>query len=456
MAANQPPFDLEAERAVVGACLQNLDAIFDAAELVAPEDFHATANGHLFAAMIDMVQGGQQIIDPITVGSYLRSRGIGPDVVSPDYMDACRAACPNPAGVASYAKPVADHGQKIRMWRTANEIAAMCLSDASAAEIIPAAEAKLFDVAHRRSQKGKARTISEMLPAWEAEIEKRKARSDEGKTVGYSTGLKALDKLMDGLVRGRLYVVSAPPAGGKTSLAELFMESVTCDEGDVGLMFSKEMTWLEMMDRFMASRGRIPANAIKSGQLCDADWERVETVRANAAKWRLVVDTSKDLTVTDIVARVRRTAAQYGDELGLVVIDYFQLVNFLGTTATRLGQNLSDVMARVSKAFKDMAGEYNVAVVVLSQLVKSARNYAHEPTGADLLGTGGLEADADVIMMASRPGLDPENPTASTDAAKIKIVKNRHGPFPVTADVVFLERYVKFEDLPEQATGEEF
>lgn len=453
---SQVPHDPRSEMAVIGACLQNLDAIFDAAELVTPEDFHSTTNGHLFAAMLDMVGNGQKTIDTVTVGSYLRARGIGPDVVSPDYMDDCKAMCENPSAVAEYAEPVSDYGQKLRMWRTAKEIEAACMSPAKASAVIPEAEAKLFAVAHRRPSKtGKARTLAEMLPDWLAAIEQRRTRSDSGKTtVGYSTGLKALDEKIDGLVRGRMYVVSAPPAGGKTSLAELFLESVTCDELDVGLFFSQEMTWLEMMDRFMASRGGILADVIKTGQLCDEDWERVETVKAHATEWRLVVDTSKDLTITDIVARVRRHAAQYGDDLGVVVVDYFQLMNFAVAQAGRTNQNLSDVMARVSKAMKDMAGEYNVAVVVLSQLVKSARSHSHVATGADLMGTGGLEADADVVLMVSRPELDPNNPVAATGLANINVVKNRHGKWPAVAEVAFLGRYASFADLPDMPAND--
>lgn len=448
IAPNRPGFDLAAERAVIGACLKNIDAVFDAAELLSPDDFHDPSHGHLFAAMLELVQRGEKAITTITVAACLREHGIGPDTITPEYIQDCKSKG-DLAGLVSHAKIVAGYGQKARMWRTAREIEELCLSDDPADEVVPISEAKLFAVAHRRSQTGSMRTVDEMLPDWLDKIEERWRRFEAGKTtIGYSTGLKTVDYRMDGLVRGRLYVLAAPPAAGKTALAELMAESAACDEGDAVLMFSMEMSWLEMMDRFMASRGGIPANAIKNGNLCDEDWGRINKVREQAKNWRLIVETAKSLSLTDIIAKVRRVAAKYGDDFGLVVIDYFQLLNFVAAHAARTNQNEASVMEKVSNGLKDIAGEYNVAVVVLSQLVKAARDYSHEPGSADLYGTGGLQAAADVVMFVYRPDLDANNPNAQ-DLAYVKIDKNRHGTFPHVIPVTFLKRYAKFQDNPE-------
>jgi replicative DNA helicase len=447
VSSDQPDFDLNAERALIGGCLQTVDAIFDAAEIVAPDDFHDPINGHLFAAMVAMVSEGQAVVDAVTVSAYLRTKGIGPDTVTPAYMADCRAACDDPTGVAAYAGVVADHAEMARLFHAANAIRTLALSGKRPSDAIPAAEARLFTVANRRARRSddKPQTVGEMFPGWLATLEQRRLRGEAGQnTVGVSTGLRDLDASIDGLVPGRMYIVGAPPGAGKSSLVLRFAESMACDAGLAVLGHSIEMTKTEVMDRFVSSRAGIPADAIKSGDLSPEDERHLAEVGACINDWELTVDTTKQITVMEIRNRARRMKAKYGDRFGMIWLDYFQLLE-----AAQAGRgNLSDTLAEMSRQLKIMAGEFNVAVVVLSQLVKAGTDFGEgAPKAWMLKGTGGLHNDADVVMLVHRPDLNPDDMDAKSGMAYIKIEKNRHGKFPDSIPVAYLGRFTTFRDL---------
>ena len=250
--------------------------------------------------------------------------------------------------------------------------------------------------------------------------------------------------MIDGLVGGRLYVVGAPPGTGKSSLVLRFAESVSCDFGLPTLGHSVEMNQTEVMDRFMSGRAGVPSDVIKHGNLTADDWDRINSVREAAPSWPLVIDTSKELTVTDIYARARRVAAQHDGKLGLIFLDYFQLVE-----AAQAGRgNLSDSLAEMSRRLKVLAGQFNVPVVVLSQLVKSAADGGSDVriNGSMLKGTGALQADADVVMLLKRPDMNHDAPEAVPGVTHIIVDKNRHGATGVV-EAAFLGRYTAFRDL---------
>lgn len=453
--AAQPQYDLESEQAVIGACLDSLDAIFDASEEVAPQDFHDPINGHLFAAMLDMAGDGRTDIDPVTVAAYLRGKGIGADVVSMDHMATCRAMCEHPGNVGSYAKVVADLAQLARLHRAAHDIREMALRGGDPAKIVAVAEERLFSVASSRAgRKTKARTIGEAFPDWMATLAERKRRRDEGvTTVGVSTGLADLDKSIDGLVPGRLYVVGAPPGAGKSSLVLRFAESMACDAGMAVLGQSIEMTETEVMDRFMSGRANVPADAIKHGDLSDMDEDRIAKVGEQIHQWPLKIDTTKQITVMEIRQEARRMAAKYGDQFGMIWLDYFQLLEAAQTQASSRG-NLSDVLSEMSRQLKIMAGEFNVAVVVLSQLVKAGTDFNDTgPRASMLKGTGALHNDADVVMLIHRPDLNSDDLDVRSGVAYIKVEKNRHGKFPDSIPVAYLGRYTTFRDLAMESAG---
>jgi replicative DNA helicase len=442
----QPAFDLDAERALIGACLTDLDALFDASEAVTPDDFHNPVHGHLFAAMIEMAMSGQTAIDAVTVGAYLRTKGIGADTVSLDYMTDCKATCEHLSLATAYAEVVADHAEMARLFHAANEIRQMALSGKKPSTVTPAAEERLFKAVTSRARRtsDKPETVGEMFPDWLATMEDRRRRQVEGQnTVGVSTGLKDLDASIDGLVPGRMYIVGAPPGAGKSSLVLRFAESMACDAGLAVLGHSIEMTKTEVMDRFVSSRAGVPAEDIKEGRFTEADKARLVDIN----DWPLTIDTTKQITVMEIRNQARRMKAKHGDRFGMIWLDYFQLLEAAQTQATSRG-NLSDTLAEMSRQLKIMAGEFNVAVVVLSQLVKAGTDFGDSvPKAWMLKGTGGLHNDADVVMLVHRPDLNPDDMDAASGMAFIKIEKNRHGKFPDSIPVAYLGRFTTFRDL---------
>jgi replicative DNA helicase len=415
-----PPHDLEAEQSVLGGILLSDRAMNGLVleEDLKPEDFYRPRHGTIFAAMVELHREGEPV-DVLTVSDQLRRDGTLEQAGGKAAIDELTGGVPGLGGIRRYARIVTDLARTRELLHTTYEIqAAISERRHDGAELLADAEGRIF----RLGQTARRTRDVALRDALTAEITRLKelANSD-GSVTGMRTGLSGLDEMINGLGRGRLYIVAARPGMGKTTVGQNIAVHAALRENASVLFASLEMGESELVQRHLASESGVPGDRIQRGQLRDSDWRRLLKTAVDGDQARFFILDEADLTVFDLRAHARQVAVRE-DGLDLVVVDYLQLMR-----ADPPSGNRTEDVSTFSRGLKRLAREMNCPVIALAQLSRSVEQRTDKrPLLSDLRESGQIEADADVVVMMYRDDYyhsDSDHPGET----ELLIRKNRHG-----------------------------
>ncbi len=432
-----PPHNLEAEKSVLGAVLLDDRHLFGllVEEHLRPEHFYREQHGAVFEAMVELHNTDRKI-DHLTVGEVLRQHGKLEDVGGPAAIDELAGWVPAAGHAREYGRIVRENAQMRALLTASYEIQASVLSrDAPPRDLVERAERSMLEVAHDDRQK-KIRTIADIL---DEETDKLH-RLSQAKTslTGTPSGFKDIDALTGGFQPGNLIVIAARPSMGKSALVTNMAENAVL-HGHAVALFSLEMSESELAQRFVASQAKIKGEELRRGKVAEARWPKILEACQRLADSPLYVDDSSDTGVLEVRAKSRRLHHQIEGGLGLIIIDYLQLMRHEGRVESRVEQ-----VGQISRGLKGLARELNVPVIALSQLSRAVeqRGGDKKPILSDLRESGQIEQDSDLVMFIYREEYydrESERP----GEADIIIAKHRNGP---VGDVIltFQKEYPRF------------
>jgi replicative DNA helicase len=437
-ASRVPPHNLEAEESLLGAMLLSNDAASVAIEKCSAGDFYKPAHGHIFGAIRALIERGEPI-DAVTVTDELQRSGLLEAVGDPSVFISLQANTPSIANARHYAAIVEEHSLLRRLIGVAGEIADLAYSVPEDVETaVDEAEQMMFNVAERRT----ADTMSPLHELLLKGLDRIEELGKRGSAItGVATGYHELDKILLGLQPSTLTIVGARPGMGKTSFALGILAHVGVVVQRPALLFSLEMGHLELTQRMLASEAEVNGQNLQTGQIRTQDWPKLGTAVTRLSNAPIFIDDNPNVTVMDIRARARRLKKSEGD-LGLVVIDYLQLMTGRGRA-----ENRQTEVAEISRGLKILARELEVPVVALSQLSRNLESRQDKtPMLSDLRESGSLEQDADVVLFLYRESeYNDEVAIDRADDALVDVAKHRNGPTG-KANLLFLKQYARFEN----------
>lgn len=413
--SRQMPQSTEAEQAVIGSMLIDPECVPTVIEQLRPEDFYIEENRRIFETIYFMFNHAMRI-DAVTVLDQLKSAGFYDDAGGRAYLMQLMELTPTSANVREYASIVRDKSMLRAIAIAGAEIERLALSEeGSASELAELAEQKIYNVRQGREIKGLSHIKSVIMDLYEQLDERSRSDSD---ISGISTGFRDLDYALTGLNKSDLILVAARPGMGKTAFAlNIALNAAKASKKDV-VVFQLEMSKDQLASRFLASEALIESQKLKTGNLGEDDWIKIARATNALAKTKIYVDDNPAITVAEIKAKCRRL----GDGLGLIVIDYLQLMQ-----SGKKNDNRTQEVAEISRSLKIMAKELNVPVVCLSQLSRAAEQRAEKkPILSDLRESGAIEQDADIVMFIYRDDYYNDE-SEHKNVAEIIIAKNRHG-----------------------------
>jgi replicative DNA helicase len=432
-----PPQNLEAEQSVLGAVLLSDTAlpalIID--ERLQPEDFYREAHGLIFQAMLDLHTVGEPV-DALTLVEHLKQGGLLEQVGGRAAVDLLAGSVPAVGNVRQYARIVRENAMLRRLLHASYEIQARVHShEAPPRELVDLAERSILEVAHEDRRKD-FRAIHDLLSS---ELDKLEQLSAEGLSVtGTPSGFEDLDRITGGFQAGNLIVLAARPGMGKSALMANFAEYAALNGKNAVALFSLEMSESELAQRFIASQASIKGDDLRKGKVPPARWGKILAASNRLAESALFIDDSSDLSVLDVRAKTRRLAQQQADGLGLVLIDYLQLMRASGQTDNRAEQ-----VGQISRGLKTLARELEVPVIALSQLNRGVEQRSDKrPMLSDLRESGAIEQDADLVMFIYRDEYYDDD-SEDEGIAEVHIAKHRNGGL-ATVKLTFQAEYPRF------------
>ncbi len=423
---------------MIGAMLLSPEAVSVAFETVQPEDFYRPLHGQIFSSIIALAHAGEPV-DYVTVQAKLQERGAV--AVELAVLSSLQINTPSSANAQHYAELVREKAQQRRLIAAAGEIVdeAYVATD-DVIGLIDEAERKINAIADDR----RADSVSPLqrLLLSEADILEQRGET-RGQLNGLETGYRSLDQILQGLQRSSMTIVGARPATGKTAFALGILIHVGAVVNRPALFFSLEMSRQELAERILASTARIDSSKLRTGDLSEADWNRAHEAFGYLQSAKVFIDDNPALTIMDVRARARRVKQQNGD-LGVVIIDYLQLMSSRGRAENRQVE-----VSEMSRSLKILSRELECPIVALSQLSRKLEDRADKrPMMSDLRESGSLEQDADVVLFLFRPEIYGEVSNDIKSDAEIIVAKNRNGPTR-TAHLTWRGEFARFDNVAE-------
>ncbi|HIY21126.1 MAG TPA: replicative DNA helicase [Candidatus Flavonifractor merdigallinarum] len=433
----QMPHSVEAEQAVLGSMLIDARCVPEVIELLKPEDFYLRQNREIYETIYSMFNYSMTI-DPVTVLDHMRQNGVYNENTSRNYVLQLMEITPTAANVKEYAGIVRDKSLLRRIAETAGALTALVQEGTGTAqEILEAAEQRIYAIRQGRNVQGLEHISSVILSVYERLAEL--AASDKA-VPGLSTGLPDVDMAISGLNKSDLILLAARPGMGKTSFALNLLLHAGKFSGKTVVFFSLEMSREQLCMRLIAGESFVDNKKLVTGRLNEEDWGRIAAASAALNRTQILIDDNPSLSVADMNAKCRRV-----DNLGLVVIDYLQLMTSAGGSV-RQGDNRQQVVSDISRALKIMAKELNVPVLCLSQLSRGPESRSDKrPMLSDLRESGAIEQDADIVMFLYREDYYNED-SENHNLAECIIAKNRHGETR-TVELQWLPEYTTFSSI---------
>jgi replicative DNA helicase len=435
------PHNTDAERTVLGAVLVDNAAFNSAAEVLTREDFHREAHRRIFEAMAALTERSQAI-DLVTLKDELARTASLEAVGGASYLAGLVDGIPRIINVEQWSRIIKEKAVLRKLIHAGNRIVQSCFeAEDEAAIILDRAEKSIFDIAEHRIRQGFV-SIREIVKESFRTIDQLSQSRDL--VTGLATGFVDLDERTSGLQRGDLVIVAARPAMGKTSFCLNIAQNASIRSGETVGLFSLEMAKEQLVLRMLCADARVDAHRLRTGKLQEKDWARLAKAYADLSASRIFIDDSATLTPLEMRAKARRLKAENG--LGLIIVDYLQLVSGAGRV-----ENRQQEIASISRSLKGLAKELNVPVIALSQLSRAPEARTEKrPQLSDLRESGAIEQDADIVMFIYR-----EEEYKATDEnrgiAEIIIGKQRNGPTG-TLKLAFIKEFTRFENLEWRAT----
>lgn len=443
---NVPPQDIEAEQAVLGAIFLDAEALVEAMAQIEPQDFYRRAHQIVFRSMIALNDRNENI-DIITLKSQIESENTLEDVGGISYLTELSQVTPTASGVAHYAKIVKDKSTLRELIQAATKIVKEGYSqEGSVEEIVEAAEKGILNVSEKRNSTG-FQAISDVLNSTMEHIDMLSQQNEE--ITGLPTGYPELDKMTAGLQPEELIILAARPAVGKTAFALNIAQNIGTRTDRSVAIFSLEMGAESLVNRMLCAEGTIEASHLRTGQLTEQEWHNLIMAMGSLSNTSIFIDDTPGIKVSEIRARCRRLAQEKGN-LGLILIDYLQLIEGSGRESRQ--QEVSEI----SRQLKKLAKELKVPVIALSQLSRSVEQRQDKrPVLSDIRESGSIEQDADIVAFLyredyyQRQGTEEdknEEEQAVDDVIEVIIEKNRSGARG-TVELLFKKEYNKFASI---------
>jgi replicative DNA helicase len=450
MAEREYPHSDDAERSVLGAAIQSEDALFGVLEELNYEDFFRAAHAEIFDA-IKSLHGGGERVDVVTLSELLKKRNKFAMAGGADYLSGLPYAAPSPSGAKQYAKIVKEKAVLRRLIKYGEETAAEAYEDGKPAhEVLSKAQSDIFDIA-QDTTKGDYTRIGDIIERTTKETQEYR---ESGRTLlGITTGFKKLDEKTSGFQKKDLIIVAARPSMGKTALALNFGLNAAIRENATVMFFSLEMGEIPLGQRLMSIMANVSLKSVKDGSFFDnrADMESYRDAADAFRDMKIFIDETSGASVDEMTSKCHRLRAEHG--LGLVIIDYLQLMEITGPGRP---ENRTLEIAAISRRLKQMAKELDCPVIVLSQLTRDIEKRKGSPVLSDLRDSGAIEQDGDLIMFIhnktkKEQEADEQEGRYSIEynpatMRQILILKHRNGE---TGEVIlsWVDRYTKFADL---------
>lgn len=432
------PHSVEAEQSVVGAMLMDRDAITTASEIISGNDFYQSAYGVIFDAMVELFNEGKPV-DLITLQERLKEKDVPAEIASLEFVRDLVTAVPTSANVKYYAQIVADKSVMRKLIKLNEEIANICYAGKeSLEEVLEKTEKSVFELLQKRNTSDFVPIKQVVLNALER-IEK--ASKTKGTVTGIPTGFIDLDYKLSGLQPSDLILVAARPSMGKTAFVLNIAQYIAFKKDKSVSIFSLEMSKEQLVNRLFSLESQVDAQAIRSGNMKDSDWEKLIEGAGIIGQSHLIIDDTPGISISELRSKCRKYKLEQG--LDVVIIDYLQLMTgSVGKSSESRQQEISEI----SRSLKGLARELNVPVIALSQLSRAVESRPDKrPMLSDLRESGAIEQDADVVMFIYRDEYYNKD-SEFKKQAEIIIAKQRNGPIG-TVNLAWLGEYTKFANL---------
>ena len=431
------PNSLEAEQSVIGSMIMDRDAIVTATEMLHKDDFYHQQYGVLFEAMSDLFMANLPV-DLVTLQNKLKEKDVPAEISSLEFVRDLLNAVPTSANIKYYANIVKDNAVKRRLIRVMEDIENECYAGKESLEsVLDKTEKDVFKLLSSRSG-GDFVPIRQVVMNALEKIEK--ASKQTGTVTGIATGFIDLDYRTAGLQPSDLILVAARPSMGKTAFVLNIAQYVAFHEAKSVAIFSLEMSKEQLVNRLFSLESRVDAQALRTGNLSDADWEKLVEGAGIIGDSKLIIDDTPGISIAELRSKCRKYKLEQG--LDIIIIDYLQLMTGSGRGSESRQQEISDI----SRSLKALARELNVPVVALSQLSRAVEQRPdHRPMMSDLRESGAIEQDADVVMFIYRDDYYNKE-TELKGISEIIIAKQRNGPIG-TVNLAWLPQYTKFANL---------
>ena len=435
------PNSLEAEQSVIGSMLMDKQAIISAGEILSADDFYHRQYGIMFQAMVDMNNAAKPV-DIVTLQEALKEKDVPPEVYSLEFIRELLAAVPTSANIRHYATIVKDKAILRNIIRVNDSIATACYEGKESTEdILADTEKRIFELVKNKGG-------HEYMPIDKVVLEALDkisiAAKNRGAVTGVPTGFKDLDTYLSGLQPSDFVLVAARPSMGKTAFVLNIAQYVAFKKNKGVAIFSLEMSKEQLVNRMFSLESQVDAQALRTGNLKDSEWEKLIEGAGIIGKSHLVIDDTPGISVSELRSKCRKYKLE--QDLQLVIIDYLQLMSgSVGGKSESRQQEISEI----SRSLKALARELNVPVIALSQLSRAVESRPDKrPMLSDLRESGAIEQDADVVMFIYRDEYYNKD-SEFKKQAEIIIAKQRNGPVG-TVNLAWLGEYTKFANLSRQ------
>ena len=436
------PQDLLAEQSVLGSIFISPDKLITVREFVSPDDFYKYSHRVIFKAMITL-SDRNEAIDATTVRTILDDQGDLQNIGGLSYIVELVNSVPTSANAEYYAKIVAEKAMLRNIISRLTETVNLAYEGATDSEdVIAGAEKALIEINEHSNRSG-FRKISDVLKVNYENLEIRSRQTSD--VTGLPTGFRDLDKITTGLHPDQLVILAARPAVGKTAFALNIAQNVGTKQNRPVAIFSLEMGAESLVDRMLAAEGLIESHSIRTGQLTDEEWRKYAIAQGNLANASIYIDDTPGIRITEIRSRSRKLAQETGN-LGLILIDYLQLITGTGR------ENRQQEVSEISRQLKILAKELKVPVIALSQLSRGVEQRQDKrPVLSDIRESGSIEQDADIVAFLYRDDYydrsgDEKEEGMPNNTVEVIIEKNRSGARG-TVELIFQKEYNKFSSI---------
>jgi replicative DNA helicase len=433
-----PPQDLDAEESVLGAMLVSPTAVAVVSEILQPDDFYRRSHALIYQTILEMYGAGETV-DSITLTNALGTRGLLDQVGGRAVVHTLASTVPAAANARHYADIVRDAATYRSLIRAGTDIAELGYEHVGEPqELVDRAEQIVFSIADQRISHDFTPLNSLLVESFE----RLGALAESGSDItGFPTGFRELDRITAGFQRSNLIILAARPSMGKTSLGLNIAAHLGVHANVPVAIFSLEMSQGEVTQRLMCSEAKVDSKRLQTGRLDDADWVKLTNACDKLSRAPIYIDDTAGVTPIEIKAKTRRLQSRLNGELGMVIVDYLQLMGGQAKVENRVQE-----ISQISRALKLIARDLDVPVMALSQLSRAVEQRGDKrPQLSDLRESGSIEQDADVVIFIYRDEYYDKS-SESQGTAELHVAKHRNGPLG-TVELAYLGRYTKFDNL---------